>query len=326
MVGALLLGSSLPAGGATTARTASTGGLLFPLPAAPALPSPCPPPPLPPAPPSGPLPAPVVPEADLPVPTPPPARHVNLAAVTGKGMWLTIWPGESIDAAAVVATARAAGLHQLWIRTGSSHDGFYGAPLLRALVPVAHAAGIDVIAWDFPTMSSPTLDARRAAEAAALGVDGFSPDIETAAEGTYLTARRVADYLALVRAALGDLPIIATVPRPLAGVTSSYPYAAEAPYVDVFAPMVYWSCTEPGAALTAAIAPLIKLRPVAPIGQDYNMASEGGRHGLPSAQEIWRFLDVARRAGALGASLYDLEAGGTQDLLALSRYPWSPTA
>jgi len=86
--------------------------------------------------------------------------------------------------------------------------------------------------------------------------------------------------------------------------------------------MVYWSCTEPGAAVSSAIAPLARLRPVAPIGQDYNMASEGGRHGLPSGRAIWRFLDVAHRNGAIGASLYDLEAGGRPQLAALGGYPW----
>jgi hypothetical protein len=222
--------------------------------------------------------------------------------------------------------AKSAGLNQIWIRTGSTHDGYYGTPLLTALVPRAHAAAISVIAWDFPTMTDPVIDAARAVAAVHDGADGFSSDIETPAEGTYLTARRVAFYLSLVRRGLGNAAIVAVVPRPVPGRPLSYPYAAEAPYVDVFAPMVYWSCTEPGTALAAAMAPLQKLRPVAPIGQDYDMASEGGRHGLPAAKEIWRFLDVAHKRGAIGASLYDIESGGAEDLFALMKYPWGPTA
>ena len=54
------------------------------------------------------------------------------------------------------------------------------------------------------------------------------------------------------------------------------------------------------------------------------MADEGGRVGLPTGLEIWRFLDVAKRGGAIGASLYDLESGGPADLAALGAYPWSP--
>jgi hypothetical protein len=222
----------------------------------------------------------------------------------------------------VIATAHAAGLRQLWVRTGSSNDGFYGGATLKALLPAAQVAGITVIAWDFPTLSNPAADATRAAAALRAGADGFGPDIESAAEGTYLTARRVAYYLSRVRAAAGAKPVVAVVPRPTSYWLATYPYTAEEPFVDVFAPMVYWSCTEPGAAVSSAIAPLARLRPVAPIGQDYNMASEGGRHGLPSGRAIWRFLDVAHRDGAIGASLYDLESGGRPQLAALGGYAW----
>ena len=48
-------------------------------------------------------------------------------------------------------------------------------------------------------------------------------------EGTYLTARRVRYYLSLVRAAAGNRPVIATVPRPTTYWLGNYPYGAEAP-------------------------------------------------------------------------------------------------
>jgi hypothetical protein len=243
-------------------------------------------------------------------------------ALRGKGMWVTDWPTDSLDAAALVDWARRNRLQALYVRTGSTQDGFYGGPLLAQLVPLAHAAHLYVIAWDFATLSNPVADARRAKEAFALGVDAFSPDIEEAPEGTYLTGRRVAYYLSLVRRYAGDRPVVATVPRPTSLSLAGYPYEAEAPYVDAFAPMVYWSCTEPGSAVATAIAALRPLRPVVPIGQDYNMGSEGGPYGLPSGLEIWRFVDVARRNGALGVSLYDLESGGAIQLAALRTYPW----
>jgi hypothetical protein len=304
-------------------RAAVVRRVLYPLPAAPVQPEPCPPPPMPPGPPAPPLGPPKVPEDAIPRVGAPPLRHVDLSAVSGKGIWLTLWPGSPLNVTQVVATAHAAGLRQLWLRTGSSQDGFYGGATLKALIPAAHAAGIAVIAWDFPTLSNPAADARRADAALRAGADGFGADIETAAEGTYLTARRVAYYLSLVRTAAGDKPVIAIVPRPTSDAPAGYPYAAEAPFVDAFAPMVYWSCTEPGVAVSTAIAALTRLRPVAPIGQDYNMASESGRHGLPSGRAIWRFLDVADRSGAIGASLYDLESGGRPQLDALAGYPWS---
>lgn len=294
---------------------------LFPLPAAPVQPEPCPPPPLPPGPPGHPLPPPVIPESAIPIVGVPAPHHVNLAAISGKGIWLTVWPKTPPNAASTVATAHAAGLHQLWIRTGSTHDGYYGGATLKTLIPLAHAAGIAVIAWDFPTMSNPALDAMRAKEVIHAGVDGFGADIESAAEGTYLSSRRVAYYLSLVRAA-GNTPVVAIVPPPTTYWLANYPYAAEAPFIDVFSPMVYWSCIEPGTAVLSAMTPLAHMRPLAPIGQDYDMASEGGRHGLPTGREIWRFLDVARRSGAIGASLYDLESGRPVQLATLAAYPW----
>ncbi len=313
----VVAGLAVPGGRSVGARR-----LPFPIPAPAVQPEPCPPPPLPPSPPAPPLAPPVVPQRAIPVVQAPPSRTVDLAPISGKGMWLTVFKGGHLDVSSVVATARRAGLHQLWLRTGSSADGFYGGPLLRALVPAAHRAGIAVIAWDFASMSNPAADAARARAAIVDGADGFAADIETAAEGTYLNSRRVAYYLSLVRAAIGSRPLVAVVPRPLRYWLANYPYAAEAPFVDAFAPMVYWSCTEPGRATLEAIRALRRLRPVVPIGQDYNMASEGGRHGLPTGAAVWRFLDVARRGGALGASLYDLESGGVAALSALSAYPW----
>jgi hypothetical protein len=106
----------------------------------------------------------------------------------------------------------------------------------------------------------------------------------------------------------------------------AYPYGAEAPFVDAFAPMIYWSCTEPGAAVGQAIRALDHLRPVVPIGQDFDLGPSGGRPGLPAPTEIWRFVDVAHRLGAPGVSLYDLEAGGAAQLAALAAYPWHTPA
>src|SRR5579863_800688 len=322
VLGLVVVVMAIGAGAAWSETRTASGRYLYPLPAAPAWPEPCPPPPTPPTPPAPPLGLPAVPEHAIPLVGGPPTRHVDLSAVSGKGIWLTLWPGSPLDVTAVIALAHAAGLHQLWVRTGSTTNGYFGDPILKALVPAAHAAGIAVLAWDFPTLSDPASDARRAAAALQAGADGFGADIETSAEGTYLSARRVAYYLSLVRALAGDKPVVAIVPQPTTYWLAHYPYQAEAPFVDAYAPMVYWSCTEPGDAVNSAIAALAHWRPVAPIGQDYNMASEGGRHGLPSGREIWRFLDVARRSGAIGASLYDLETGGHPQLAALSDYPW----
>src|SRR3954469_6628975 len=154
-------------------------GPLYALPAAPVHPEPCPAPPLPPGTPLPPMPAPKVVDARLPAPVAVHARHVSLSAVSGKGMWVTTWPNSQVDAAHVIAQSRAAGVRQLWVRTGGTKQGYYGPSALSSLLPAAHAAGIAVIAWDFPTLSDPVADARRA-RAALSGVfggqriDGFS--------------------------------------------------------------------------------------------------------------------------------------------------------
>jgi hypothetical protein len=301
--------------------------LLFPLPAAAVQPQPCPPPPLPPGKPPPPRPKPKVAESKLPKPLPVAQRHVNLSAVRGKGMWVTTWPDSTTDLAKVVRTARAAGLRQLWVRTGGYKQGYYGDRVLSRLLPLAHANGLAVVAWDFPNFSDPMVDARRA-RAALTGVfgghrlDAFSPDIETSAEGVYVTTRRIQLYLSLVRSYAGSRPVVATVPRPTPLRLRTYPYAAQKPYVDVFAPMVYWSCKEPGTLVKESFRALAKMRPLHLIGQSYDMADEGGRHGLPSAREIWRFLDASHRYGGLGASLYTYETTRDQQWLALGRYPW----
>jgi WhiB family redox-sensing transcriptional regulator len=78
----------------------------------------------------------------------------------------------------------------------------------------------------------------------------------------------------------------------------------------------------PGAAAAAALAALARLRPVHLIGQAYDMSEDGGRHGMPTGPEEWRFLDVARSAGAIGASFFDAETATAAEWAALGAYPW----
>jgi hypothetical protein len=307
---------------------------LYALPAHPAYPQPCPPPPLPhhkhhggphkPHKPHGPK----VPDAKLPEAPALRPHHPDLSPIRGKGMWMTTWADSKVDVPAVVAAAKAGGLRQLWVRTGGTKQGWYGRPLLDKLLPAAHDAGIAVVAWDFPSLSDPIADAVRA-DAALLNtfggerLDAFSPDIETRAEGTYNSAERVALYLAHVRLAAGNRPVVATVMRPTPSQLKDYPYQTEARYVDAFAPMDYWSCHEPGETAVDSIRALAAMRPVHPVGQAYDMKWEGGRWGKPTPQEVWRFVDASRRAGAIGASLYDAETATDEERHAMNAYPWS---
>jgi hypothetical protein len=272
----------------------------------------------------------LVPEAELPAPNPPPAVAVSTAALDGKGMW--VWKfkqSEGGDADAIVARAVAAGLRQLWVRVGDSQDGFYGGDVLSALVPKAHRAGLAVIGWGFPYLHDPAADAAWSIDAVSwrgpggARLDGFSPDIELASEGVLLTERRITVYLGLVRPAAGDTLLVATVYRATDTLwNGSYPYRAIAPYVDAFAPMVYWGCTEPGQAVQQSVDRLATLRPVHVVGQGYDAGPDGGRTGAPSALETVRFLDVARRAGALGASFWVWQSIKADQWDAVAAFPW----
>jgi hypothetical protein len=243
-------------------------------------------------------------------------------------MWVTSWPKTQLDSAVLVRQAKAAGLRQVWVRTGGTKQGYYGDRLLADLLPRAHAAGIAVIAWDFPALSDPLADVKRAVAALSFTVDGqqidgFSPDIETKAEGVHVTSKRVAAYLSRVQLAAGNRPVVETVPRPTKTRLASYPYATSAKWVDGFTAMVYWSCLEPGKTTSKAISDLRAFhRHVAVVGQAYDMGPEGGRPGLPSAAETWRFIDVAKRAGAFGASLYTYDTAGPNQWKPLGAYPW----
>lgn len=325
-----------PGPAASDALVPGAGGyegrqVVAPLPARPAAPEPpqqgCPPPKQPPGRPyvAKPQPLPAIADAALPAPLPPGAKATDLTAVAGKGIWATTWPGTQLDVPGLVARARAAGLQSIWVRTGGSRQGYYGQRFLPRLVPAAHAAGLSVVAWDFPSLSDPMQDVERARRALAAGIDAFAPDLETSAEGTYATPARIASYLSRIRDAAGSRPVAATVPRPTPYRLRTFPYAAIRPYADVFAPMVYWSCNEPGALVGQSLRELGRWLPVAPVGQAYDMGSEGGRRGLPTRAETWRFLDAARRGGAVGASLWTVEQTGTGQWSALADYPWTAT-
>ncbi|HWH29970.1 MAG TPA: hypothetical protein VNU26_13620 [Mycobacteriales bacterium] len=270
-----------------------------------------------------PLPPPAVADDQLPAPLAPGPKATDLSAVQDRSVWVTNWPTTDLDIPGLVERARAAGLRSIWVRTGGSRQGYYGDTFLPRLVPAAHAAGLQVVAWDFPFLSDPVADAQRARAALDAGVDAIAPDVETEYEGTYATPRRVQLYLSLVRSYAGTRPIAATVPRPTERRLATFPYSAFPAYADLFVPMVYWSCHEPGTLVAESLHHLGAMLPVHPVGQGYDMGEEGGRPGLPTFAETWRFLDAAKRGGAVGASLWTIERLGPQQWEALRLYPWA---
>ena len=141
-----------------------------------------------------------------------------------------------------------------------------------------------------------------------------------------MTAQRAGVYLETVRRAAGDRLVVATVYPPLDLYWyGDYPFHAMAPYVDAFAPMIYWECTDPGTDATAETARLSSLgRPVDIIGQAYNMAPEHGRAASPSGAELTEFMSAGRRAGAVGASFWVWQDATAEEWAALAAYRWQP--
>ncbi|MDQ1747966.1 MAG: hypothetical protein QOD07_2229 [Frankiaceae bacterium] len=251
----------------------------------------------------------------------PPAHARNTPATslpTGTGMWIYRWDhSNGGQANAVIKRAKTVGLTHLFVRTGSSHDGFTGAGVLRAVLPAAHKAHLEVIAWDFPELDHPVADAARLAHAArfvlhgGLRVSAVAPDIETPAEGTSSTPGKVRAYLIALRKRLpADVAILATVPWPSAARIGHFPYPVVAAHSDALLPMAYWYNNSPAAVTAASVRFLSRYhRPVMPVGQGYD-----GRLDVPSlphnnlAKQVPAFFATAHRMGARAVSLWSWES------------------
>jgi hypothetical protein len=249
---------------------------------------------------------------------------------TGKGMWIYMPDQvEGGDVNAIVARAQATGLTHLYVRTGSSVDGFYAAPFLDALLPVAHAGGLKIIGWDFPYFADIGSDISRAVAAITYTtptgdrLDGFSPDIETPYEGVWLSPENATLYGAGLRGAVGpSYPLIATVPRPSPSRQADYPYAEVTASFDAIAPMVYWIDTPPDEDAAQAVDFLSAFgKPVYPIGQAYDGSLEGGPPGTPTGDEIDAFINASAAHGAKGVSFWSWQHASDEMWNAIATAP-----
>jgi hypothetical protein len=263
-------------------------------------------------------------------PAPPPAPAPKGVLPFGSGMW--IWMPDQVeggDVAATVAKAQAYGLTHLYVRTGSSWQGFYAQDYLNQLLPVAHAHGLRVYGWDFPNFADLNGDVGRAMAAIWYAtpdgqrLDGFSPDIETWSEGVWLWPEGAAMYANGLRALAGpNYPLIATVPRPSEYTMSFFPYAEVIGPMDAVAPMVYWLNREPDSDVAGALQWLGQFgKPVMPIGQAYDGAPEGGREGNPSFDEITRFLNASAQYGAAAVSFWSWQHASDENWRAIEHSP-----
>lgn len=256
--------------------------------------------------------------------SPPPA-----VPIAGKGMW--IYQFDRIGGGnphAIAAAAERLGLSHLYVRAGSSRSGLSGWKHVAAVLPPAHARGIKVIAWDFPYLDDVEADVRRALwvlqkRVRGHRVDGFAADVETRVEGTNLTRARARAYGRLLRRAAPDRFLILVAPRPTGHAIRSYPYDSIVPWFDAVAPMVYWGYERAATATADAIAYLRRFRkPLAPIGQAYDMGPEGGPKGHPAGISVLRFMQEAERRGAVGVSFWSWQHAPRPLWLTIRSYPW----
>lgn len=231
--------------------------------------------------------------------------------IKGKGMW--IYQFNKIargDPKRIVRAAVDRGLSHIYVRAGSSKAGLHGLRDIARILPVAHAAGLKVIAWDFPYLHNPGADVRRARVVLNLSVqghsiDGFAADIETPAEGTRLTRARASKYAQWLRVGSPDKFLILVPPRPNKYTTSFYPYDLLVPRFDAVAPMVYWGRQRAADATDWALRYLNRFgKPVAPIGQAFDMGPEGGPKGHPKGRALVAFMNHAKTYGAVGVSFW----------------------
>lgn len=237
----------------------------------------------------------------------------------GTGMWIYQWDRTAGgNAGTVVRRAQHAGLTHLFVRTGSTHDGFTGTKVLRQILPATRGTSLKVIAWDFPTLKNPVADAKRLARAATYRhgrtgphVAAVAPDIETPAEGTHNSFRRVSSYLATLRRLLPpDVAILTTVPWPSIYRVGTYPYATVAKYSDALLPMAYWYSNNVRHVTATSINYLRKFhKPVQPVGQGYDSKIDVPALSHSNLRkQVPVFLETAHKYGVGAVSLWSWQS------------------
>jgi hypothetical protein len=266
----------------------------------------------------GPVASPQVQPVNIPLPLKP-------TIPVGKGMWIHVLQRASGgNLTAMVDHAVDHGLSHIYVRLGSSRMGFYAQRDLDNLLPVAHAAGLKVIGWDFPYLHDVSADIERARQEIAHvtpsghRIDAFSADIETPSEGTNLTTLGVQNYGAWVRHFAGpQFPLILAAPRP--NPKRWFPYAEASQHFDAIAPMVYWVNRDPATDVAGAIEALKPLgKPVIPVGQAYDPAIDGSDSwGPPSAADINKFMKTAADLGVASYSFWAWDTASTEQWQAI---------
>lgn len=267
-------------------------------------------------------------------------NHPIWEKMAGKGMYGTNYLVHHSDVNALVQAAKKAGITHLYPEVAITRYGFYGQNSLDRLLPVAHQAGLIVIAWIYTNLDNVGDDARMTEMVANYRTpsgdrpDGMLMDIEEVTD-----AASVYTYGQLARAMLGpDELFVASVFHPFA--RPGYPYAAIAASFNVIAPMDYWHSRRNHTYSNDAVGQFVSVSiqtiraamsidggtplPVEETGQTYDMytAAATGWRDAPTAAEITADIETARSLGCIGVGMYEWQTTTQDEWKALSSYNW----
>lgn len=267
--------------------------------------------------------------------------HPIWQPVAGKGMWFTNYLSRHSDPKALMDAAKRAGITHVYAEVAITKYGFYARNSLDRLIPAAHAAGISVISWVYPTLSDITADVRMTTQVAGYvtpsgeRADGIATDVEEVDDSA-----SVYTYGQLIRALLGaNTLLVAAVYHPFA--QTFYPYAAIAASWNVIAPMDYWHGRSHHSYSAADVerfvaSSLITIRaamaalgtdamlPIEELGQTYDMYSADftGAADAPTAAEITSDMRTAHDLGCIGVSFFEWQTTTQDEWAAVTNFQW----
>jgi hypothetical protein len=258
------------------------------------------------------------------------------ATVAGKGLWFTDYLPHHTDIPSLIAATKALGARYLYVRVAETSYGFYDGAALAKLLPVAHRAGIAVVAWVFPYLRNVASDLIMSQAVANFRaptgdrVDGIVADVETRTDAPVVFA-----YGQVLRQMVGpDFLLVLSSFNPRG--RPSYPFAEGAASFNVISPQDYWHASQdatygPDDARALLMLSITGIRaelgneqtPLEETGQMYDMFTYGEPGGnQPSAAEVTGDMQAAKDLGCIGVSFFDLRTASPDELAAFKAFSW----
>ena len=274
----------------------------------------------------------------------PAAEARTLTPYEGYGTWVDVFDfsppytgGNPSVTPGDLAAMADAGVGTVYLQAARLDDrspsGLEDPWLLAAFLVEAESLGMDVVAWYLPKFEDEITDRDRIAQVAEFEVlgrrfAGVGVDIEwTRGADDETRSQRLVELSAQIDADHPDTPLSAIVlPPVLIEVVNEdfwpgFPWAAIAPFYDVWQPMSYWSFRSDasgyGDGYTYNEESIRRLR--ANLGEPdaivHAIGGIGGIDGiddpanpaepLATIEELERFVDSLADTGSIGGSIYD---------------------